>query len=118
MLPPPHFNEVTSQESLYLLGMLVFIHCIFDFAGQGTFLSTAKNWNTPIPGVPWYLAMSIHVFMHAFPVLMMTGSMVCFMLELVSHFVIDAIKIEGRISFATDQLLHISVKIVYVYLIL
>lgn len=93
---------------------MVFFHFLIDYPGQGDFISKAKNRYNPVPGVPWYQAMSAHAFMHGFAVWFMTGSFIFFLIEFVAHFIIDDLKCAGKLSFNQDQFLHIMLKGLYV----
>jgi len=58
--------------------------------------------------------MSAHCLIHAGFVWIITGSVVFALAEFILHWIIDAVKCEGRTSFATDQWLHIVTKAAYV----
>lgn len=94
--------------------IMIFFHFLIDYPGQGDFLSKAKNRFNPVPGVPWYQAMTAHAFMHGFVVWFMTGSLILFVFEFFAHFIIDDLKCAGKLSFNEDQILHIMLKIAYV----
>ena len=106
---------------LQLLAILVWCHILLDYALQGDFMARAKNpflppgQSTPsFPGVPAWFVLLQHAFLQAGPVVYFTGSWTLGACELCAHYVIDYVKCENRISFLTDQLLHILCKIVWV----
>lgn len=103
-------------EALYVFAWLVALHLLCDYPLQGDFMAKGKNKRAPIPGVPWYTVMASHAFLHATAVAALTGSLTCVVLEFSSHFLIDTLKCEGKISFNTDQALHVAMKAFYVLL--
>lgn len=102
------------QVAATLLFLLLFGHALADYPLQGEFLSKAKNPVNPMPGVPWYLALGAHAFIQAGFVLIFTGSILLAMSEFVAHATIDIMKCTGRVSFLTDQLLHVLCKVIWV----
>lgn len=116
--------------SLMLLA-LFFWHYIADYPLQGDFLSREKNPYRPEKDryAPWTSAMLAHVWIHAFGVLIITGSFVAFLVEFVLHWFIDVVKCkyaskldrtkpqdQERLmgAFGTDQGVHLLCKVVYV----
>jgi hypothetical protein len=95
------------------LALLIAGHAIADYPLQGDFLAKAKNRFAPIPGVPWYQALGAHAVIHGGLVLAITGSLTLGLAEIVSHFLIDDAKCAGRISYNTDQSLHIACKVAW-----
>src|SRR5690606_2709199 len=85
-----------------------------DYPLQGDFLARAKNRTAPIPGVPPMLALWSYSMIHAGGVLLVTASHWCAAAELLIHAITDDAKCRGRISFATDQAIHVACKIAYV----
>ena len=98
------------MEYLSILLLLVFFHFLADYPLQGDFLSKAKNRTSPIPGVPWYQAMSAHCGIHAGFVFVATGSVILSLFEFVVHFVTDDLKCQGKLSFDQDQIIHLAAK--------
>lgn len=92
-----------------LLLLLVW-HALADYPLQGDFLAKAKNANAPIPGVPWWQAMTAHALIHAGGVALVTGSLFLGALEFAAHFVIDEAKCRGLITFNQDQAMHVACK--------
>lgn len=99
-----------------LLSLLV-VHALADYPLQGDFLAKAKNETAPIPGVPWWQALTAHSFIHGGGVALITGSWTLGVIEVIAHFFIDRAKCRGRISFNTDQTLHVACKVVYAALV-
>lgn len=96
-----------------LLLLLLFAHALADFPLQGDFLARAKQRAYPSMIPAWY-ALATHSLIHAGFVLWLTDSIALFTVEFVAHWVIDKAKVDKRISFLTDQALHIACKVGYV----
>lgn len=92
-------------------------HALADYPLQGDFLARAKNRKQPIPGVPWWQAMTAHAAIHGGVVWLITGHPQLALAEFVAHWLIDSAKCEGRIGFNTDQALHALCKALWVGLI-
>jgi hypothetical protein len=101
---------VTTVETLVLL---LLGHLLADYPLQGDFLSRAKSAVNPIPGVPWWQAMSAHCGIQAGFVWLATGSVTLGALEFVVHFVTDDAKCRNRISYNADQAIHIGCKLLW-----
>lgn len=99
-----------------ILGCLLVAHALADYPLQGDFLSKAKNRFAPIVGVPWYQAMGAHAMIQAGFVGIITGSIGLAIAEFAAHFVTDYLKCAQRISFNTDQAIHIACKIAWAYI--
>jgi hypothetical protein len=100
-----------ANHFLTLLAVLWIFHFLVDYPLQGDFLAKGKNFNTPIPGVPWYWCMSAHCAIQAGAVWLITGSWILALFEFTAHFAIDSFKCDGALSFTADQVLHLSCKI-------
>ena len=100
-----------------LLLLLVW-HALADYPLQGDFLAKAKNATAPIPGVPWWQAMTAHALIHAGGVALVTGSLLLGALEFAAHFVIDEAKCRGLITFNQDQAMHVACKALWVLLLI
>jgi hypothetical protein len=87
-----------------------------DYPLQTDFMAKGKNWNTPVPGVPWYYIMTAHCLLHAIVVLMFTGALWCFFVEFAVHFILDCLKCAGRTNIHQDQAGHVGCKILYTLL--
>lgn len=96
-----------------LLGLMVAAHALADYPLQGDFLAKAKNHTAPIPGVPFYQALAAHSAIHAGFVGVITGSVWLALAEFVIHGITDYAKCDRRISYNTDQAIHIGCKIVW-----
>jgi hypothetical protein len=92
--------------------LLVFCHQLADQPLQTDYIVRAKRGEQP--GIPAWLGLAYHAFMHGALVLLVTGSMVLFVAETLTHWSIDAAKIAGCFGSKTDQCLHIGFKVVWV----
>jgi hypothetical protein len=97
----------------YLI-LFFFAHALCDYPLQGDFLAKAKNRTAPIPGAPWWQALSAHAAIHAGAVFLISQLWWMALIEFAAHFLIDDAKCSGRIGFNTDQALHIGLKIGFV----
>lgn len=97
-----------------LLWAFIIGHAVADYPLQGDFLAKAKNHLKPIPGINPMIALKMHAFIHAGVVWIITGSFFLSLFESVAHTLIDYLKCDERISFTTDQILHVSCKVAYV----
>lgn len=95
------------------LALLIAAHALADYPLQGDFLAKAKNHRAPIPGVPWYQALAAHSAIHAGFVGVITGSAWLGLAEFLIHTATDYAKCDGRISYNTDQAVHIGCKIAW-----
>lgn len=121
------FGPVTGVGSAFvLLFALIIGHAFADFPLQGDFLSRGKNRNGSAPQLAdgrenppdlWIYLMSAHCLIHAGFVWIITGYFLLALAEFVLHWVIDALKCEGRTSFAMDQWLHILCKVAFVVIL-
>lgn len=85
-------------------------HFLADYPLQGDFLSKAKNRIAPIPGVSWWQALGAHAAIHGAIVALLTGIWWLFIAEATIHWLTDDAKCRGRISFNTDQAIHLVCK--------
>lgn len=99
-----------------MFGLLLVGHALADYPLQGDFLATAKNRTAPVRGVPWWQALSAHAAIHAGFVGVITGNVALGGAEFVAHFITDDLKCRGKISFNTDQLIHVFCKVAWVWL--
>lgn len=100
-----------------ILFLLIGAHYLCDFPLQGDYLAKAKNRNTELGKDIWAHALFAHGMIHAIFVFMITGFMTLAIMELIIHMHTDYQKCEGRISFRTDQMIHLYSKLLYVILI-
>lgn len=98
---------------IHLLVLLIFAHMLADYPLQGDFLSRAKNRTNPIPGFPWWQALTAHASIHAGFVYVITGNLGLGAAELVAHWITDDLKCRGKISLNTDQAIHVICKIIW-----
>lgn len=101
------------QPDAMMLIALFGAHFFFDYAGQGDFMAKAKNQYGGIPGVPWFPVMSAHCAIHGAAAALITGQPWVFFAEWFAHFWTDCAKCEGKISFRTDQFIHLVCKFVW-----
>ena len=108
---------------LEILFLLVAAHFVFDLALQPETMAAAKNRNNPIhaetgPGFPpWPYWLVGHAFGHGAAVYLVTDSLLLGVAEVVLHTFIDFLKCENKISFHTDQFLHLVCKVLYCLLL-
>lgn len=98
---------------MMLLIALLVAHALADYPLQGDFLSKAKNRLAPIPGVPWYQALGAHAVIQGGLVALLTGMPLLGLAEALIHAATDDAKCAGRISFNTDQAIHIGCKLAW-----
>lgn len=101
-------------EMLTLLALLLAGHALADYPLQGDFLAKAKNRANPIPGVPWLHGLLPHAAIHGGFVGVITGSLALGVVEFIVHCLIDDAKCMGRISYNTDQFLHVACKVAWI----
>ena len=95
------------------LPLLIFAHMLADYPLQGDFLSRAKNRTAPIPGFPWWQALTAHAIIHAGFVYVITGSIALGACELVAHWITDDLKCRGKIGLNADQAIHLLCKVLW-----
>lgn len=100
-------------ELATLFAALLFGHALADYPLQGEFLSKAKNRTAPIPGIPWQQALGWHAVIHGGFVGLITGLWWLGVAEAVIHAAVDDAKCRGKISFNTDQAIHVGCKVVW-----
>ena len=98
------------MNPMMVIFALITAHCFFDYAGQGDFMSKAKNIPNPIPGVPFWQPLLAHSIIHGFAVAFITGFWALGVLEIVVHFITDNAKCRGKLDFSSDQAIHIVAK--------
>ena len=101
-----------------VLFLLLVGHALADYPLQGDFLAKAKNEKAPIPGVPWWQAMSAHCLIHSGAVYLITGSMILAGLEFIVHFLTDRAKCFGWIGFNADQAIHVACKVLWAFIVI
>lgn len=98
--------------STVLLELLA-MHFLCDYPLQGEFLAQAKNRNTPLGKIFWPRALIAHSVIHGGAVLLVTGSLLCAVCEVVIHAVTDYLKCESKISINADQAIHVACKLAW-----
>lgn len=102
--------------------LLLFGHCVADFALQSPEMAKGKNRNrVDMSLVPpgqtytptWFYWLSGHAGTHAFFVYVATGSVTLAACEFVAHWVIDFGKCENWYGPHVDQGLHIACKFLW-----
>ena len=89
-------------------------HALADYSSlQGEFVAKAKNHLKPIAGIPFYFPLAAHALIHAGFVWFITNNKFCAFAEFITHSIIDYLKCAERISFTTDQICHIVLKLAY-----
>lgn len=94
-------------------------HALADFVLQPAAMGLGKNRHrapseTASPHFPpWYYWLTAHALVHGGTVYLLTGSLALGLAETCTHWLIDFAKCEGWVSTRMDQLLHISLKLVY-----
>lgn len=101
------------QSPIMVLILLLGAHAFFDFAGQGEFMSRAKNKTVVMRDIPWWYVMSQHCVIHGSAVAVITGVWWLFFAEFSIHFLTDHVKCKNGISFITDQCIHIVCKLIW-----
>ncbi|MEM1441372.1 MAG: DUF3307 domain-containing protein [Verrucomicrobiota bacterium] len=123
-LPFGPIDGIVSACALFFA--LVIGHAFADFPLQGDFLSRGKNRNGVPPQLAdgktspndlWIYLMSAHCLIHAGFVWVITGYFLFAIAEFILHWVIDALKCEGKTSFAMDQWLHVLTKLGFVIIL-
>ena len=106
---------------ILLLLKLLIGHALADFSLQTDPMANGKNWKNKPKYIPegqkyvpcWPYWMTAHAFVHGGAVLFITGSAICCVLEIISHWVIDTFKCANITNPNQDQFLHFLMKIVY-----
>lgn len=98
---------------MMMILMLLSGHALADYPLQGDFLAKAKNRSAPIPGVPWWQALSAHSLIHGGVVALITGLWWLGCAEILIHWLTDDAKCRGKLSFNQDQAIHIACKIAW-----
>lgn len=102
------------MNEIELLALLVFGHCLADYALQSDFMAKAKNYRTPNPHASWYHVLFAHAAIHGGIVGIITQNVWFGIAETAVHFCIDWVKCSGKISFDFDQTLHYACKYLWV----
>ena len=98
------------NEILIMLSTLLCCHFLLDFAIQGDFVAKFKA--RIVDGeknAMWKWVLTAHSASHTLPVIILTQSLLLGAVMFLSHFVIDFLKCEQKLTFNQDQVLHICV---------
>lgn len=107
---------MTADFSMMLF-LLIAGHAVADYPLQGEYLSVAKNRHTEAGKIIWPHALMAHAFIHGGFVALITGNVWIGLAETVAHAATDWFKCEGKISFLTDQAVHIGCKLLWVIVV-
>lgn len=88
------------------LFLLLAGHALGDFALQNDYVAKNKYASLPV--------MLSHCLIHGAIVYLVTNSLLLGLVETVLHWIIDSSKGANRISFNTDQALHVACKLGYI----
>ena len=100
-----------------LLFVLLIAHAVCDYPLQGDFMARNKSRHV---SADWWILLGAHALIHAGGVwaamafLGVAQAVAFAWVELVLHWWIDWGKNEGFTTLATDQLLHVACKVIYV----
>ena len=78
-------------------------HCVGDYVFQTQYIADGKRAN------PWLLF--VHSVLYAVPFLLFINDYSLIALLILTHIIVDALKIKGIISYAADQAIHIIVAL-------
>ena len=91
-------------------------HFVADFAIQTDTVALNKCPKNKSK-IIWVWWMTGHVSIHGLIVYFLTGSSLIALLEALLHFYIDYLKCIGKFNLLVDQILHLSCKCLWVFLI-
>lgn len=101
----------------FTLAQMIFVllgaHCFFDYAGQGDFMSQAKNPTTAMGKSLWWWVLPSHGLIHGGVVFLITGNLAFGIAETVIHTITDYLKCRNWISYSMDQTIHVVCKIAW-----
>lgn len=99
-------------------------HAIGDFGLQGDWVARHKSHKVKVasahskrPDLIWFHVLTGHSLIHGGFVGFLTGVWWLGALETLCHWVIDYLKSDNRFGFHTDQMLHVSCKILWASLV-
>lgn len=98
------------MDFLTVLFFLIIGHFLCDFPWQNDYLAINKfpivrGHINPV----WKWCMTAHCAIHMLPVMLVTQNIYYGLIMFVSHFIIDYAKCRDRITYDTDQILHLAV---------
>lgn len=108
--------------TLILFFAMAIGHALGDYPLQGSFLATGKNRHIDkstffgggeVSPILWVHSLTAHSLIQAGIVWIVTGSAALALAEFILHWIIDFVRCEKWIGFTTDQILHLSCKLIY-----
>ena len=120
--------------------VLWFLHALADFTFQTEIMAKLKNRNTDkkrkdlwiyeqnevIPAMrtlhipdgqkyqlTWYYWLSAHALIQGGLIYIIFGNLWIFIMEIIAHFTMDFIKCSGKTNIHQDQVMHISLRVLY-----
>ena len=121
---PGWFHGSGFELGLQLFFALMIAHAFGDYPLQTDFMARGKNRHLvqsyiDLPArTLWLYCLTAHSLIHAATVWLITGCAGLGLAEFVLHWLIDWLKIERKLGFHTDQLLHLLCKVAYVIILL
>ena len=98
---------------LYLFSALIMAHFLFDYPLQGDFVAKFKaRFVDGRHNNVWRWVLTAHAATHALPVLLITKSLSLSLFMFLTHFFIDFLKCENKITFNQDQIYHLVVILI------
>lgn len=92
--------------------LLIGLHFVGDFPFQNTFMALNKVRSGP-NRAPWWYVLTAHASIHGLFVGVATGYVWLGLAEVVAHWLSDLAKGEGWIGFKTDQIIHVTCKLLW-----
>lgn len=111
------------MQFLETLFLLMVGHALADFVLQPEAMGYGKNRNSEIHDNEqalfphWGYWMTGHSLIHGGIVFLITGNVLLGIIETLTHWIIDFLKCEGKLSLHQDQTLHMVFKVLYAALI-
>jgi hypothetical protein len=102
-----------------MLILLVLGHFFVDFTLQSDTVARFKNKinQGDMKAVPWWYWMLSHASMSALMVYLITGNIICTLIEVITHFLIDTGKCLGYYKIHADQALHLVTRIILIIIL-
>lgn len=107
------------MQFLETLFMLLVGHALADFVLQPEAMGYGKNRNSSIHDNEqslfphWCYWMTGHSLIHGGIVFLITGNVLLGIIETLSHWIVDFLKCEGRLTLHQDQAIHVAFKVTY-----